>query len=404
MIDEQTMNSLYFDASSGLSGDMMLGALLDLGADPERFREQMSGLGLPVEISIKEVRRGGFRALKVDVDIQGSPSAERRWADVESVIRTARFSDAVKTRALSVFRRLFEAEARVHGCAFAEVHLHEAGADDALVDIVGSCLLLETLDIDDILCSRLNVGGGYVKTAHGLLPVPPPAVAEILTHVPVHQAGAETELVTPTGAALIAVLARGFVSFPEFSYVKVGCGAGTKELPHLPNILRAFLVRRPSLKDNALKVIQTVIDDANPQLLARFIDIALDAGALDAYLTPVVMKKNRLATQLTVLSPPENTDRLIEKIFRETPSLGVRIHSASRRVLDRKNQTVRVFGQEIGVKTAFLAGEEVNAQPEYEDCLKAAAATGRPLKDIQRRAAAEYAAAASKPGGDGDKT
>lgn len=396
------MTTVYFDASSGLSGDMILGALLDLGADTAVFLEKMSGLGLPVTISVRDVRRGGFRALKADVAGPDGPCRERRWADIESIIRSSRFSNTVKTRALAVFRNLFDAEAKVHGRAFTDIHLHEAGADDALVDIVGSCLLIEMLAIDDVLCSPLNVGSGYVETSHGLLPVPPPAVAELLKNIPVHASGAETELVTPTGAALIATLARKFLRFPEFSYERIGCGAGTKELRGLPNILRAFLIRNPPLKDEALHVIDAVIDDANPQILARFIDTALASGAVDAFLTPVVMKKNRLGTQLTVLSPPETTERLVEAVFRETPSLGVRIHKAARRILDRKVRTVRILEQEIGVKAAFLAGEEVNVQPEYEDCLKAAAETGLPLKEIQRRAAVEYAALSSKTGADGE--
>lgn len=260
-----TMKYVHFDGSSGLSGDMILGALLDVGVPPALFKERMAGLRLPVKIAVRTVRRGGFRALKVDVDVRRSKPVERKFADVERLIDRSRFAPAVKDRALAIFRRLFEAEARVHGRRFRDTHLHEAGADDALVDIVGASFLLDELGVGVVSCSPLNVGSGWVTTSHGVLPVPPPAVAEILKEAPVFSAWVEAELVTPTGAAIVAALAGSFTKFPELVYERVGCGAGTREFPDIPNVLRAFYGDARAF-DPARRayVVEAAIDDASP--------------------------------------------------------------------------------------------------------------------------------------------
>ncbi len=381
------MKYAYFDGSSGLSGDMILGALLDLGVEPARFKEAMAGLRLPVSIAVKRVRRGALGAAKVDVLVRGRRLVERTFTDVERVILKARLPAAVKDRAVAVFRRLFEAEAKVHGRRFGDIHLHEAGADDALVDIVGGAWLAEELRIGEFLVSPLNVGSGWVKTAHGVLPVPPPAVAELLKGFPVYSAWVESELVTPTGAAIVSALARPVLHMPELVYEKIGCGAGTKDFDEMANVLRVFYGEAgPFDPGRAVQVIEATLDDATPQLLAHFLETAMAEGALDATLSPVVMKKNRLGTKLTVLAPLDRMDRLIEAVFRETTSIGVRHYPVGRRVLEREFRTVRVAGESVRVKVGRLGGREVNAQPEYEDCLKAARKTGRPLKDILRLA------------------
>jgi len=386
------MTYVYLDASSGLSGDMCLGALLDLGVAPALFRERMAGLRLPVEIGVRRVRRGGFGAVKVDVEVKGHHHVERTFADVERVILKSRFAPAVKDRALAIFKRLFEAEAKVHGRRFKEAHLHEAGADDALVDVVGTAFLLEELGVGEVYCSPLNVGSGWVQTSHGRLAVPPPAVAELLKGAPVYSAWVESELVTPTGAAIVSALAARYTRLPELVYDRIGRGAGTKEFPEIPNILRAYYGRSEAFDAAAsVFVIEATIDDATPQLLAHFLDRAFEEGALDATLSPVVMKKNRLGTKLTLLATSERMDGLIEAVFRETTSIGVRYHPVGRRVLDRDFRTVRVGGEKVGVKVASLGGRTVNVQPEYEDLLKAARKTGRPLKEIAHRAVGEFA-------------
>jgi hypothetical protein len=381
------MKYVYFDASSGLSGDMILGALVDLGVEPDRFIKAMGRLRLPVRIEVRETRRSHLRALKVDVTVERKRPVERTLADVEKIIAGSPFPEGVKIRGRKIFRKLFEAEAKVHGRPLRSVHLHEAGADDALVDVLGASWLAEALDIGDFFCSPLNVGAGSVKTSHGILPVPPPAVAELLKGVPVYSAGPEEELVTPTGAAIVATLVREFVRFPEITYGRVGSGAGSRELHGLPNILRAFYGDAASFKSGKkVHVIETTIDDATPQLLARFLDRALELGALDAFLTPVVMKKGRLATKLTLLVGADRMEDLIEAVFRETSSIGVRFHPVERRVLAREFRKVRIRGEEIAVKVSLLDGEAVTIQPEYDDCLRVSAKTRLPLKEIARLA------------------
>lgn len=381
------MKYVYLDASSGLSGDMTLGALLDLGVDPALFKERMAGLRLPVEIAVRRVRRGGFAAVKVDVGIKGHEHVERNFGDVERIILRSRFAPVVKDRSLAIFKRLFEAEAKVHGRKFREAHLHEAGADDALVDIVGTAFLLEELGVGEVFCSPLNVGSGWVDTSHGRLAVPPPAVAELLKKAPVYAAWVESELVTPTGAAIVSALAGKFVKLPELVYDKIGRGAGSKEFPQIPNILRVYYGEAASFDEaKSVYVVEATIDDATPQLLAHFLERALEEGALDATLSPVVMKKNRLGTKLALLVESARLDALIEAVFRETTSIGVRYYPVGRRVLEREMRPVRVCGRKVGVKVATLGGRTVNVQPEYDDLVAAARETGKPLKEIAHRA------------------
>jgi len=386
------MKYAYFDASAGLSGDMILGALLDLGASRPLFRKKMAELRLPVDIEIGEAKRASLRALKVDVRVRkGKESRPRRWRDVETLIQKSPFRDTVKAKSLAVFKRLFQAEAKVHGNTFAGVHLHEAGADDAIADILGSCYLAEILDIGRVYCSPLNVGRGWVTTSHGVLPVPPPAVAEILKKAPVYSAWAEDELVTPTGAAIIATWADRFVSFPEIRYEKIGCGAGRRDFDKFPNILRVFYGEENDFQaEKSVYEIEANIDDSSPQLLAHFIERALALGALDAFLTPVVMKKGRMAAKLTLLADTAKMDELIEAVFRETTSIGVRYFPVGRRVLGRTFARVKVLGEPIGIKIATLGSGEAKAQPEFSDCLKAAEKKGLPVRVIHELALREY--------------
>jgi uncharacterized protein (TIGR00299 family) protein len=385
------MKYVFFDGSSGLSGDMILGALLDLGVDSGLFKERMSSLRLPAEISVRRVRRCGLGALKVDVRVRRDRDVVRTFGDVERVILRSRFSGAVKDRAAAIFRRLFEAESRVHGRKFREAHLHEAGADDALIDVVGCSFLAEELGVGEFYASPLNVGSGWVKTSHGVLPVPPPAVAELLKGVPVYSAWVDSELVTPTGAAIVTTLAAKFTKLPELVYDRIGRGAGSRDFPGLPNVLRAFYGKSCNFSpERRVHVIEATIDDASPQLLAHFLEKAFEEGALDATLSPVVMKKNRLGTKLTLLAAGDRIDDLIEAVFRETTSIGVRYFPVERRVLEREFETVKVAGEKVGIKVGRLGGARVNAQPEYEDCLKASRKTGRPLKEIVQLAVSEY--------------
>lgn len=386
------MKYAYFDASSGLSGDMILAALLDLGVSKREFKDAMAELRLPVDITSRNVQRAGLRGLKVDVRVnKGKESPARHWDDVESLIQKSPFSGMVKTTALAAFRILFEAEAKVHGGKFHEVHLHEAGADDAMVDVAGSAFLREKLDISLVCCSPLNLGSGWVKASHGRLPVPPPAVAEILKNAPVYSAWANEELITPTGAAIISSWTDRFVSFPEMSYEKIGYGAGSRDLEAIPNILRVFYGAEQSLKpEKTAFQVEANIDDANPQVLAHFVEVALGLGALDAFMTPIVMKKGRLGTKLTLLAGHDNIDKLIEAVFVETSSIGLRYFPVERRILEREVHKVKVWGEEIAIKTARLGSEEVNAHPEFSDCLSVAKKKGVPVKTVCQKALQEY--------------
>jgi len=385
------MKYVYFDASSGVSGDMILGSLLDLGIEPSAFQKKMAELKLPAEITIKEVKRASLRGLKVDVRIKSKKNIPRKWSDIQNILKKSPLSPVSKDRAIGIFNRLFEAEAHVHGRKIDETHLHETGADDALIDIAGSCWLIEELGIRKFYASPLNLGRGWVKTSHGILPVPPPAVGELLKNIPVYSAHVEKELVTPTGAAILSTLVTKFIPFPELCYQKIGYGAGTKDFPDFPNILRIFYGETKDINtDNKIHMIETNIDDENPQVLGHFLDLALKLGALDVFFTPVFTKKNRPATKLTILAELGKIDALIRALFLETSTIGVRYYPVHRRVLERKMRKVQVLGTEIPVKVARLEESEINIQPEFSACQKAAKKANRPLREIMQLALKEY--------------
>jgi uncharacterized protein (TIGR00299 family) protein len=385
------MNYIYIDACSGVSGDMILGALLDLGIAPSVFQNKMAALKLPVEISVNEVKRSSLRGLKVDVRVKPKKKITRKWVDIQSILQKTPLSAAGKKRAQAIFKRLFQAEAHVHGQKFDQTHLHEAGADDAIIDVVGSCWLLEELEIEKLYASPLNLGRGWIKTSHGILPVPPPAVGELLKNIPVYSAHVDNELVTPTGAAILSTLVSEYLPFPELCYKKIGCGAGTKDFPGFPNILRIFFAQKEHRKpEKIIYEIETNIDDENPQVLGHFMELAMKKGALDVFFTPIFMKKNRPAIKLTILAELAKMDTLIRTIFQETSTIGVRYFPVKRRILDRESRFVCVLGTEIPVKVARLEDDEINVRPEFSACKKAAKKANRPLREIMQLALEEY--------------
>jgi uncharacterized protein (TIGR00299 family) protein len=385
------MKYIYFDASAGLSGDMILGALLDLGVSSSLFKEKIAELKLPVEIQLKETKRASLRGLKVDVLVKAKKTVERKRSDIENIIMRSRFSSSVKKNASAIFKKLFEAEARVHGYSINEAHLHEAGADDAIVDIVGCCFLAERLEISEFYCSPLNLGQGWVKSSHGHLPVPAPAVAELLKGIPVYSAWIKKELVTPTGAAIISTLVKKFIPLPELSYEKIGYGAGTRNFPNLSNILRVFYGNKKEFNaEKKVYIIEANIDDSSPQVLAAFSETALKSGALDVFLTPVLMKKGRLATKLTVLAEIDKIDSLISAIFKETSSIGVRYFPVERRVLERKMKKVGILGEEVAIKISYHEGKEVNVRPEFSDCVRLAKKSDLSVKEIMQLVLKEF--------------
>jgi uncharacterized protein (TIGR00299 family) protein len=395
------MRYVYFDASAGLSGDMILGALLDLGVSSSLFKKKIAELKLPVKIQIKETKRATIRGLKVDVLVKSKKTVERRRSDIEEIIKRSGFSSSVKKNASAIFKKLFEAEARVHGHSIDEAHLHEAGADDAIVDIVGCCFLAEILEISEFYCSPLNLGQGWVKSSHGRLPVPAPAVVELLKGIPVYSAWIKQELVTPTGAAIVSTLVKKFVPLPELSYEKIGWGAGARNFSNLPNILRAFYGNKKEFKaEKKVYMIEANIDDSSPQVLAAFSEMALKLGALDVFLTPVLMKKGRLATKLSVMAEIDKIDTLTSAIFKETSSIGVRYFPVERRVLERKIEKVSILGEKVAIKISYQDGKEVNIQPEFSDCTKLAKKSDFSVKEIMQLVLKEFYREREKSRGD----
>jgi uncharacterized protein (TIGR00299 family) protein len=292
-----------------------------------------------------------------------------------------------------MFRRLAEAEAAIHGISVEQVHLHEVGALDSIIDIVGAVFALEWFGIDDIVASSLNVGGGSVEIAHGRFPVPAPATLRLLAGVPIYSSGVMSELVTPTGALVISTYAKSYGPLPSMAMSRVGYGAGTRDLGRVPNVLRVVIGERVAQdasgdqpgRTDVLKI-ECEIDDMSPQLFAPVSDRLFAAGALDVFLTPILMKKGRPGTRLTALSPPHARDALCDLLFRETTTLGMRFERAERETLDREWVEVAIVGGSVRIKVASRRGEVLNATPEFEDCLRVANATGRPVKIVQAEA------------------
>ncbi|MGN6871667.1 MAG: nickel pincer cofactor biosynthesis protein LarC [Solirubrobacteraceae bacterium] len=385
---------LYVDAFAGVAGDMLLGALIDAGAPVEAVRAGLDGLGVDgLGLATRRVQRQGLSATALRV-LAPEEHLHRDWAAVRELLDRARLPPRAHARARETFRRLAEAEGRVHGIAPEHVHFHEVGAIDALVDVCGVALALEELEIDTVACSPLPLGRGLVSAEHGVLPLPAPATVELLRGVPVYGVGIDFEFVTPTGAALVGALAgEAFGPLPEVVIDAVGYGAGTAELPDRPNIVRVLLgtpagerlqaPRRPAV------LVECTLDDIPGELVADAVAACIAAGALDAWVAPVQMKKGRPGFVLTVVARPEAECAVAEAMLRHTTTLGVRITPVSRWELEREHRTVEVHGHPVSVKLAWLDGEIVNLAPEYEDVARAAAALGRPTKAVWAQAWAQ---------------
>ena len=393
------MRQAYLDGSSGISGDMFLGAMLDVGFDAKHLLDELKKLSLGF-FKLKRTRatRGGITGTRFEVEITGD-HPHRHLKDIVAIIEPSTISDTAKQNALKIFRKLAEAEGKIHGKPPEEIHFHEVGAMDAIIDIVGACVGLEALEISELVCSPLNVGGGHVQAAHGTLPVPAPATAELLQGIPIYSSGVEGELVTPTGAAIVSTMAKSFGPLPPFKIEKIGYGAGSKEFPKHPNVARLFLGERlepvkaqPGLPGEELvSLIEANVDDMNPQLFGYFVDQALAAGALDVTCSHLQMKKNRPGMQLTVLTTPEKADALAQLVFEQTTTIGVRIYEARRKVLEREHVEVETPYGKVRVKVAKKDGKVLNAAPEFEDCQKLALEKNVPLKQVMAAAQAAYA-------------
>jgi hypothetical protein len=450
------MRIAYLECFSGMSGDMFLGALLDAGVPPRLLDETVAALGVGARLEISRVVRSGISATKVDVWVDGHKDMPREeyWArqnqnvapahnhdehehhhdhehhhgdkdhhdhetsraeapethgrshehshshgrgltEIREIISKSEISETAKKTAIAIFEALGMAEAKIHATSVEKVHFHEVGAVDAMVDIVCAAAGAEALGVDEIICSPLNVGGGSVQCAHGRFPVPAPATVELLKNAPVYSSGVQAELVTPTGAAIVKILARRFAAFPEMKIEKSGYGAGTREFPGFPNVVRltigesasTFAVKTAS---EIVTVLEANLDDLNPQVFGYVMDRLLEEGALDVFGMPVQMKKNRPGTLLTVLCKPEDASKLTQLIFTETTTLGVRRRDEMRHTLARRWENVRTQWGDVRIKIASMNGTVTNYAPEYEDCRRIAAEHHVPLKTVMQEASREY--------------
>jgi uncharacterized protein (TIGR00299 family) protein len=388
----------YFDCFSGISGDMVLGALVDAGADLRAIEAELRKLGLEGwTISAEKVKRGQIFATHVKVSTTEGHH-HRGLSIILGRIEKAQLAPRAAERARRIFTRLAESEAKVHNLPVEQVHFHEVGAVDSIVDIVGAAVGFDLLGIDEFACSPLDVGAGQVMTAHGLLPVPAPATADLLKGAPVYTSGIQKELVTPTGAAIATTLSTSYTKIPEMTLTVIGYGAGSMDFPEKANVMRLLIGEREAAQagndlhgsaDAPITVIETNLDDMSPQIYGYFVERALAAGALDVFSTAVSMKKNRPGLLVTILCEPSNQARLTDLLFSETTTIGVRMHEARRRTLAREFLNVQTEFGEVRMKISRMNGSVLNATPEYDDCQRIAAAKGIPLKDVL--AAATYA-------------
>jgi uncharacterized protein (TIGR00299 family) protein len=425
------MRIAYLDCFSGISGDMFLGALVDTGIAPSIFEKAVAGLNIGARLAVSRVNRSGISATKVDVIVNdqkdrpfemsppeahdhlhyhtseeherahaGSKPHGRSLSAIRKIISNAGLSEYAKSTATAIFEKLGAAEAKIHDVPIEKIHFHEVGAADALVDIVCAAVGAEALGVDEFVCSPLNVGGGTITCAHGTFPIPAPATVELLKGAPVYSSGIQAELVTPTGAAIVATLAKRFASFPQMNIDKTGYGAGTRDIPGHANVLRITLGEAVTellagegaraTQDERITVIEANLDDLSPQVVGYVVSRLLEAGALDVYSTPVQMKKNRPGVLLTVLARPEHADDLAKIILAETTTLGVRRHEEQRQVLARKWKAVSTRFGDVRIKFASLNGTVSHYAPEYEDCRRIAAEQRVPLKMVMQEAIQEF--------------
>ena len=381
------MKLCYLDAFSGISGDMTVGALLDAGAPSDALLAALHSLDTGAWFEVEKTVRGGVTASKFRVHVGDQPAKHRHLSHILDMIAKAPLSPRAQAAASAVFLRLGEAEAGVHGVPVEKVHFHEVGAVDSIADIVGACVALDLLDVAEVHASAINVGSGTVQTEHGLLPVPAPATASLLAGKPIYSRGPEMELTTPTGAALAVTLASSFGPLPAMQITSIGHGAGDRDFKQHANVLRVLIGDRTDVPEATLvSVIEANIDDSSPQVLGYALEKLMEAGALDAALSPLQMKKNRPGSLLRVIAKPEDQERLAQIIFAETSTLGLRIHAAERRVEARSVIEIETpFGTirgKISAQGAFT--------PEFDDCKAIAQRTGTPLPRVLAAAHEAY--------------
>jgi uncharacterized protein (TIGR00299 family) protein len=394
------MRVLYFDTFNGVAGDMILGALLDMGLPFDHLRSELgkldlTGYELSAEPVVRQALRGtNFHVLLTDEQEHHGHHHHRTLTEIENLIQSSSLEDGIRDRALLIFRRLGQAEAEAHSTTVDHVHFHEVGAVDAIVDVVGACVGFSYFEIDEFYAAPINLGGGTVIFSHGTWPVPAPATAALVRGFPTLLGTVQAELTTPTGAAIVTSLARPATSPPAAEYSTWGFGAGDREVPGIPNMLRLMIgdtsagshrAVSGSLEEQEIIVLEATIDDMEAQVFGYFMELALREGALDVYYTPVQMKKNRPAVLLTVLCSPEHETRMAKLIFRETTTLGVRVTRTRRWVVQRETREVQTEYGLVRVKLARWQGQVINVSPEYEDLKAIAEKTGEPLKTVRRQ-------------------
>jgi hypothetical protein len=376
----------YFDCYSGISGDMILGALVDLGVSPGKIRKALKTLDLNgYKLQTSKVQRGLIAGTKAHVKIEkvsNSHHRARKYSDIKKLLANSDLSSTSKKNAMEVFRRIAKVEAAIHKTTIEKIHFHEVGAVDSIVDIVGGVVAIESLKLDRIYSSPLNVGEGFVECAHGCLPVPAPATLKLLKGIPTFSSGIKRELTTPTGAAMIGFYADQFCSLPAMKIIDDGYGAGDHIIPTMPNMLRVILGAVDEESDEELVLIETNIDDMNPELYEAAMDSLFKAGALDVYLSPIIMKKSRPASKISVLSAERSRDIMTQVLLQETSSFGVRYYKVARTVLEREIKTVKTSYGPIKIKIGKLNGSTLQASPEYEDCKKTSKIKKVPVKNI----------------------
>ena len=387
------MRIAYFDCFSGVSGDMILGALIDAGADLNKLESELGKLKISgFTLKAEKTTRKGLSGTRFFVDADHS-HAERHLSDIETIMDNSGLADDIKARAKSIFRDLAEVEAKIHNTNPGDVHFHEIGGLDSIVDVVGSLIVMKMLGIETMYASRIPVGTGFVECDHGVLPLPAPATLELLKGIPVYASSIDKELVTPTGIAILKHVVQSFGTIPEMKIERIGYGAGSRDLK-IPNLLRVWIgdteVKHEYEKDEVI-LIETNIDNMNPEILGYALERLLERGALDVFMTPIFMKKNRPGTLLSILITPDKLDEILSVVFTETTSLGVRFQRLERRKLPRELITVETSFGPVRVKVGHIDTEKRIISPEYEDCREIAARLGIPLRKVygEAQAAAE---------------
>jgi uncharacterized protein (TIGR00299 family) protein len=385
------MRVCYLDCFSGVSGDMLLGALVDAGLDADALRAEFAKLGLEgVELEFEKTLRSSISGTNLTVKVAHDHS-HRPLSKIEQIISSSSLRDAVKERAIRIFRRLGEVEAAIHNVSVEKVHFHEVGAWDSIADIVGACIGFDLLGIEKIYCSALNLGSGTVKAAHGVMPVPAPATAALVAEIPTYSDGPEAELTTPTGAAIVTTVSERFGAMPPMRISATGYGAGDKDFKGRPNLLRVLIGEMTAAPEaTEVYVIEANVDDMSPQWAGYVHERLFEAGALDVTVTPVSMKKGRPGFTISVLALPDDRERLGELLLTETTTIGIRMHAAERRVLERTSREVETPYGVVSIKIASENGQVRNAAPEYEDCRRIAREKNVPFKDVWQQAHFAY--------------